>query len=528
MAGSNHYDVIVIGTGAGGGTLAWKLAQTGKQILLLERGSFLPREKDNWDSRAVFLDAKYKAHETWYDLNGRPFHPGIHYYVGGNTKVYGAALLRFRERDFGDLRHHGGVSPAWPIRYDDLEPFYTQAEHLYCVHGERGEDPTEPWASAPYKYPAVSHEPRIQELHDDLARIGRRPFHLPLGVKLDEERREQSECIRCQTCDGFPCLVNAKADAHVIAVRPALRQPNLTLLVNSKVVKLETDASGRSVKRVAVERDGKLEHYSGELVVLAAGAVNSAAILLRSANDRHRNGLANGSGVVGRHYMCHNNSILMAVSKRPNPTVFQKTLALNDFYFGDEDFDFPMGHIQMLGKSDMEMLKGEAPAFAPGMALDFLAKHAVDFWLTSEDLPDPENRVTLQPDGSIRLTYRENNLEGHKRLVKRLKSLLGDIGCESSLLPCSVYLGKKIPIGGTAHQCGTVRFGRDPKTSALDPNCKAHELDNLYVVDGSFFASSTAVNPGLTIMANALRVADHLIGRLGAHIETREPVAEVV
>jgi len=528
MADSNHYDVIIVGTGAGGGTLAWKLARTGKQVLLLERGGFLPREKANWDSKAVFLDGRYKADETWFDLDGRPFHPGIHYCVGGNTKVYGAALLRFRERDFARLGHHGGVSPAWPIGYGELEPYYTQAEHLYHVHGTRGEDPTEPWASAPYRHPAISHEPRIQELHDDLAGIGRRPFHLPVGVKLDERNRMESECIRCSTCDGFPCLVNAKADAHVIAVQPALGRPNVTLVVNAKVTRLETDAGGRTVTGVHVEREGRRERYSGEVVVLAAGAVNSAAILLRSASDRHPRGLANGSGVVGRHYMCHNNSILMAVSKRPNPTVFQKTLALNDFYFGDDGFDYPMGHIQMLGKSDMEMLKGEAPAFAPGLALDFLARHAVDFWLTSEDLPDPANRVTLDADGAIHLAYRENNLEGHRRLVKRLKGLLREIGCESSLLPCSVYLGKKIPIGGTAHQCGTVRFGTDPSSSALDVDCRAHEVDNLYVVDGSFFVSSTAVNPGLTIMANALRVGDHLIERLGSRVETREPVAQVV
>jgi choline dehydrogenase-like flavoprotein len=242
--------------------------------------------------------------------------------------------------------------------------------------------------------------------------------------------------------------------------------------------------------------------------------VNSAALLLRSANDRHREGLANGSGVVGRHYMCHNNSVLLAISRRPNPTVFQKTLGVNDYYFGAADFDFPLGHIQMLGKSDVEMLKEGAPAFAPRFGLDFMARHSLDFWLTSEDLPDPENRVVVGRDGEIQLHYTENNVEGHRRLVARLKGMLHEIGCDEHLLPCSVYLGKKIPIGGTAHQCGTVRFGRDPRTSALDVHCKAHELDNLYVVDASFFVSSTAVNPALTIMANALRVGDHLRKRL--------------
>lgn len=480
----------------------------------MERGGYLPREKDNWETRAVFTEGKYKAKETWRDKDGEEFHPGIHYYVGGNTKVYGAALLRFRRKDFGEIKHYGGISPAWPLGYEDLESYYTEVEHLYHVHGQRGVDPTEPPAGAPYRHPPVSHEPRVEELLDDLCRIGHRPFPLPIGILLDEANRVKSRCIRCDTCDGFPCLVDAKADTQVICVDPALEHPNVILLTHAYVTRLETSPSGREVTRVHVERNGAPEQYSANLVVVACGAINSSALLLRSAGDKHPNGLANSSGVVGRHYMCHNNSALLAISKRPNPTVFQKTLGLNDFYFGAEDWEYPLGHIQMLGKSNAEMLKGDAPSFAPGLALDFVAKHAVDFWMTSEDLPDPNNRVTLGPQGKIRLHYTENNNEAHKRLTAKLKGLLTKIGCEDRLLPCSVYLGKKIPIAGTAHQCGTIRFGRDPKTSALDVNCRAHDLDNLYVVDGSFFVSSTAVNPALTIMANALRVGDHLLERL--------------
>ncbi len=514
MSQENHYDVIIIGTGAGGGTLAYALAPSGKRILVLERGGYLPREKDNWDTRAVFTESKYKAHETWRDKDGKEFHPGIHYYVGGNTKVYGAALLRFRREDFGELRHHGGISPAWPIDYSILEPYYTQAEHLYTVHGEHGIDPTEPPSSAPYQYPPISHEPRIQKLFEDLRRIGRSPFPLPIGIMLDEQHREQSRCIRCDTCDGFPCLVDAKADAELACVRPATRNPNVTLRTQAFVQRLETNHSGRAISKVHVQRDGNTEEYSADIVVVACGAINSAALLLRSASDKNPNGLANSYGVVGRHYMCHNNSAFVAISKEPNPTLFQKTLGLNDFYFRSEDWDYPLGHIQMLGKSNAETFKGEAPFFTPGMALDVMAKHAMDFWLTTEDLPDPNNRVLIGKDGTIQLHYTENNTEGHSRLVSKLKKMLTKIGCEDRLIPCSVYLGKKIPIAGTAHQCGTVRFGRDPKTSALDVNCKAHDLDNLYVVDGSFFVSSTSVNPGLTIMANALRVADHLKERL--------------
>jgi len=514
MANSNHFDIIIIGTGAGGGTLAYHLAPSGKRILLLERGGYLPREKDNWDSRAVFVDNKYKAQVMWQDKGGKTFHPGIHYYVGGNTKVYGAALLRFRKEDFGEVRHHGGLSPAWPISFADLEPYYTKAEHLYHVHGEHGIDPTEPPASVPYPYPPVRHEQRIQELYEDLRRLGYHPFSVPLGLRLDEDHPERSACIKCNTCDGYPCLVNAKSDAQITCVDPALAHSNVTLLTHAYVTRLETSPSGREVTKIHVEHDGSPEEYSADIIVVSCGAINSAALLLRSANATHPKGLANSSDVVGRHYMCHNNSALLALSTRPNPTSFQKTLGLNDFYFRANDWDYPLGHLQMLGKSDLEQLRSGAPTFAPGMALDAMAKHSIDFWLTSEDLPDTNNRVTLDSKGEIILHYTENNLEGHKRLIAKLKELLNEIGCEHHLVPSSMYLGKKIPLAGTAHQNGTIRFGHDPKTSVLDMNCKAHDLDNLYVVDGSFFVSSTAVNPSLTIMANALRVGDLLKERL--------------
>ncbi len=506
----NHYDLIIIGTGAGGGTLAHALAPTGKRILVLERGPFLPQEKDNWDSRAVFTNARYNAHEIWIDKNGQSFHPGIHYYVGGNTKVYGAALLRMRPEDFGDLRHHGGISPAWPISYAQMEPFYTKAEHLYDVHGEHGVDPTEGPASAPYLFSPVRHEPRIQELSDDLEKIGHHPFPLPLGIRLIEKNKPFSKCIRCSTCDGFPCLLHAKSDAEMICIRPILKLPNVTLLTDTLVTQLQTDASGRRVSIVNAKRNGILEQYSADTVVVSCGAINSAALLLRSANEKHPHGLANSSDVVGRHYMAHNNSAFMAVSKNSNSTVFQKTLGLNDFYFATPDWEFPMGHIQMLGKTDGEILKGDAPQFVPKFVLDALARHAIDFWLCSEDLPDPNNRVLIDKQGHISLHYTPNNLEGHKRLTAKLKGLLNKINCHDVLFSRSAYLTKKIPIAGTAHQVGTVRFGTDPRTSALDINCKAHDLENLYVIDGSFFVSSSAVNPGLTIMANALRVADHL------------------
>ncbi len=513
----DRYDVIIIGTGAGGGTLAAALAPTGKKILLLERGDWIPREKQNWDPREAITRARYHARETWWDARGREFHPGTHYNVGGNTKFYGAALWRMREADFGELKHHGGVSPAWPLAYGDLEPWYTAAERMYQVHGQRGTDPTEPWASAPFPAPPVSHEPRIQRLHDEIRRCGYKPFPSPVGILLDEARPWASACIRCGTCDAFPCLVNAKSDAATLGVLPALRHPNVTLVTRAFAKRLETDASGRAVTRVLVERDGEELAYAGDLVVVAAGAVNSAALLLRSASDRHPDGLANGSGVVGRHYMCHNNSMLIALSREPNPTEFHKTFALCDFYFGDGEFDFPMGSVQLMGKAHPEVLAEGAPRGTPKKILALMASHGLPFWVISEDLPDPENRVRLGDGGRIEIHYRENNLEPHDRLKRKLKQIVSHAGCEEEhLIPTNLYIGGKIPIAGVAHQCGTVRFGRDPRTSALDPSCKAWELDNLYVVDASFFPSSSAVNPALTIMANALRVGAHLRERLGA------------
>jgi choline dehydrogenase-like flavoprotein len=514
----SSYDVVIVGTGAGGGTLARHLAPSGKRILLVERGDWLPREKQNWSAGAVFQENRYISPDTWYDGKGRAFQPQIHYFVGGATKFYGAALYRLRAEDFGELRHHGGVSPAWPISYDELEPYYTQAEQMYEVHGARGEDPTEPPSSAPYPFPAVSHEPRIQQLADDLEAAGYHPFHAPCGVRLDESDLPHSACIRCETCDGFPCLVHAKADAEVLGVRPALEHPNVELRTNAHVVRLETNEAGTSVTGVVVERDGGTETVSGDLVVLACGAANTARLLLVSASEKHPNGLANGSDQVGRNYMFHDSTAVLALSRDPNPTVFQKTLALNDFYFSSDDFDYPLGNIQMVGKSSAPMFRGEKPGetkLAPEWTLDRIARHAIDFWLSTEDLPSPENRVTVDGEGKLTLRYAETNVEAKKRLNAKLHSMIGSLGMESdNLFHRFAYMKNDIPVAGCAHQAGTCRFGTDPETSVLDVDCKAHELDNLYVADTSVFPSIGAVNPALTAMANSIRVGDRLLARL--------------
>ncbi len=512
------YDVIIIGSGAGGGTLAWHLAPSGKRILLIERGGWLPREPANWDASEVFVNNRYVSKETWYDRDDKPFQPGLHYFVGGATKMYGAALYRLRREDFREVRHHDGISPAWPISYEAMEPYYTKAEQQYQVHGARGEDHTEPPASAPYPFPAVTHEPRIQQLHDDLARAGYHPFHSPCGIMLNEASMPFSPCVRCEDCDGFPCLVHAKSDAEVLAVRPALQYPNLTLVTDTQVVKLNTNAAGTAVTEVVARHRGEPVTYTGGIVVVSCGAANSAKLLLLSASDKHPNGLANGSDQVGRNYMFHNSAAVLAISREPNPTKYQKTLGLNDFYFGMDGFPYPMGNIQMVGKSQGPMYKGEKPieaGLAPAWTLDRLARHAVDFWLSTEDLPRPDNRVTIDGDGTIKLSYTLNNQVPKQRLYAKLKSMLDHLGMDPHhLIPRNLYMKNEIGIGGVAHQAGTCRFGTDPTTSVLDSNCKAHELDNLYVVDTSFFPSIGAVNPALTAMANALRVGDHLLQRI--------------
>jgi choline dehydrogenase-like flavoprotein len=518
-----RYDVVIIGSGPGGATVALRLARTGKRILLLERGDYLPRERENWDSQAVFVDARYQAKETWYGSDGRTFHPGLHYFVGGNSKVYGGVLLRLRQRDFDEVRHADGISPAWPVKYDVFEPYYQAAEELYRVHGLRGEDPTEPPARSPYAYPPLRHEPRIAQLFDGLVREGHHPFHLPVGILLDERDGAvlpHSPCIRCNAFDGYPCLVNGKADAQVICVDPALSaHANLTLMTRSYVERLLTDGAGGAIAGVEVVRGGEHIIYAGDIVVVACGALSSALLLLRSANDKHPRGLANGSGLVGRNYMRHNNSVVLAISRTPNPTKFQKTLGLNDFYFDSDDWPYPLGHIQMVGKSDGVQIRGEAlPALLqhfPEQPFDWIAAHSLDFWLTSEDLPRPENRIYYDGD-RVMLDLTLNNMEGHQRLREKLRELCGRLEIHPHLFDRSLYLGQNIPIGGTAHQAGTLRFGDDPAVSVLDTNCKAHEIDNLYVADASFFPSIGAVNPTLTIIANALRVGDHIAERLGA------------
>ncbi|MBW4563955.1 MAG: GMC family oxidoreductase [Mojavia pulchra JT2-VF2] len=508
-----HYDVIIIGTGAGGGTLAYQLAASGKNILVLERGSFLPRKKTNWDSKQVLQKECYRTSEKWYDKDGKVINPVTHYYVGGNTKFYGGALFRLREQDFETVIHQGGISPEWPLKYQDFAPYYDQAEKLYEVHGKRGLDPTEPQASKDYPFPAINHEPYIEDIHYSLKDIDLHPFYLPLAIKLNEVNRHLSACIRCDTCDGFPCLINAKADADVNCIRPAITYTNLRLITEAKVVRLHTNASGNTVTGVEAEIAGQHQIFTGNIVVVACGAINSAALLLKSANDKHPNGLANSSNLVGRNYMAHNFAVVMTLSTKLNPTVFQKTLAVNDFYWGDQDFTYPMGSVQMLGNVNKDRIAAHAPPMMPSIIAETVANHSVAWLLVNEDLPDANNRVRVNGE-KIVIDYTNNNQEAFNRLIKRWVEVLKSIEQPQKPGQFSFCVPQKMTIKEVGHQCGTCRFGENPKTSVLDINCRTHDIDNLYVVDGSFFPSSAAVNPSLTIIANALRVGEHLLERM--------------
>ncbi|HWA64098.1 MAG TPA: GMC family oxidoreductase [Caulobacteraceae bacterium] len=526
------FDVVIVGSGAGGATLAQRLAPTGKKILILERGEHLPREAENWSPRAVFIQHRYRTQEKWYDKHGHAFTPNTHYWVGGNTTFYGAALMRLKKGDFEETQHAGGISPAWPISLADLAPYYAEAETLWQVHGHRGVDPTETGDEPPYAWPAVEHDPGIRALKSHWENQGWRPFALPIGVRLDAQHPVTSACIKCKTCGGYPCLLRAKCDARTVAIEPLLDAPNVTLLTGRKVVRLETDPTGKRVTEVVCETEHGEERWSGDIVAVAAGAAPTAALLLKSANAAHPNGLANGSDQVGRNYMFHTLTAMVSMTAAHCEITFPKTLAVNDFYWKDPrgGFDFPMGHIQLLEYMSGQTLEGEVsdwlpPALVPDTLSGALAERMLSMLVISEDLPHPDNRVRWTSDGRIHLDYEHNNLAGHERLVKTLDASLD--GFADRTHPISQHhfqMSTLLPLYGTAHQCGTVRFGHDPKSSVLDPNCKAHELDNLYVVDTSFFVTSAAVNPTLTTVANAMRVGDHLIERLGARTAAAPPV----
>ena len=512
---TNHYDIIIIGTGSGGSTMAYKLAPSGKRILILERGGFIPKEKENWDPHEVVTVGRYRPNDVWYDQDDKPFKPYIHYNVGGNSKMYGAALFRFRESDFETVQHFGGISPAWPFSYDVYESYYGQAEILYSTHGKAGIDPSEPWRKNGYPLPPLPYEPLIQDLEKNLHQLGLQPFPLPMGVRLPQDYTATEAPVMLENFDGFPDLTDSKADGQVMCLRPALMNRNVTLMTHAYVKQLQTDESGKVVNKVVVDIKGEEVIFSAGTVIVACGAVNSAALMLRSANDKHTNGLSNSSDQVGRNLMLHHNGCLVAFTKDMiNDCVFQKSLGLADFYHGADDSEFPLGEIQLMGRNDADTIMWLAEKIYPGKTYQELKQMTIDFWLTAEDLPSPENRVTLTEEGNIKVNYHRNNYTAYEKLKEKLKQVFVQLGELDDKYKDVQWAGYDLDISGMSHQNGTMRFGTDPGTSVLDLNCKAHDLDNLYVVDASFFPSCGAFNPSLTIAANALRVGDHLLNEV--------------
>lgn len=515
------YDIVIIGSGAGGASLAQRLAPSGKSILIIERGEHMPVEPENWSPKDVFIKNRYKADEKWRDRKGGRFRPNINYWVGGNTIFYGAALYRFRKRDFEKVSHHGGgVSPAWPISYDDLAPYYTEAETLWGVHGKRGADSTDDADAPPYAKPPLKHDPEIARLKSQLTTLGLHPFEMPIAVDREEDNPAASHCIRCRTCGGYPCLREAKSDGRKMVARAAAHD-RVELLTGARVTRLETDAAGRTVTSVVYEKDGGEQRVKGDIVVLAAGAINSAAILLASDGGKRSSALANRSDQVGRNYMFHTGSASLTFALKKVEADFPKTMAINDWYWGDPEggFDFPMGHVQGLEFLHGDVLRGQisnsVPSWLiPPVVADALGERILAFLIMTEDLPEARNRIRLTKDRKIRIDYWYNNLVAHKRLIGRFHHYMTKAGriCRC-LRGYEAQLDGVLPIYGTAHQCGTLRMGSDAKSSVVDRDCKAHDLDNLYVADTSVFVSSAAVNPALTCIANSLRVADIIAKR---------------
>ncbi|MEO5583512.1 MAG: GMC family oxidoreductase [Saprospiraceae bacterium] len=512
------YDIIIIGTGAGGATLAYKLAPSGKKILILERGEFLPKEIENWNPREVYTKGRYRTNEKWKDKAGNLFAPFTHYWVGGNTKMYGAALLRLREIDFKAREHFDGISPAWDLLYKDFEPWYGEAEHLYSVHGIKGTDPTEPPSSTSFPFPSLPVEESIQEIWTDMEKVGLRPSTIPIGVRLPQDKSDSKGNQHLSLFDGYPDPTEAKADAHVVSIQAALKYENVHILTGRKVEKLITTTDGKRVTSLSTIYNNTEEIYEADTIIVSAGAINSAALLLKSRNQLHPQGLGNSSGLLGKNLMLHNNGTIVAISPRKNTAIFQKSILLTDFYHGSDETNYPLGSVQLMGKTDPDTLKEEIEELHLNgihknqygeIDLDYYTNHSVDFFITAEDLPRSTNQV-IYDNGHIQLDYTPNNLKAYQGLKAKLIDILDQIGMKHSHSKDTVYAGFKLGVSGVSHQSGTCKFGADPSTSVLDLNCKMHDLDNVYVVDTSFFPSSGAVNPALTAMANALRIGAHL------------------
>lgn len=489
-------DILVIGTGMGGGIISRALTESGRRVLIAERGHRLPSEPQNWDATEVFLKNRYKNAGTWVDAKNSKFSPGVHYYVGGNTKVYGASLIRFREFDFEEFQMPDGISPAWPFSYRELEPYYAKAEKYLRVRGKKGDDAFDPYRSDDYAFEPLEHDAYMENFSKKLKKQGLHPYHASMGVDFGHG----GSCIRCITCDGYPCKIGAKNDAETCGVNPALATGNAQLLTGCDITKLIHDESGKYVIAAQGSINSEPIEIKAKYFVLSGGAANSAQLLLRSRSNLHPNGLANSSGQVGKNWMVHNATFMVGFNPfKRNTTNFQKTLSFNDWYQKNEG-GYPIGNVQMLGRLNWQIFKAVKP-YLPKVVLKWFASRTIDLYLESEDLPDNYNRVELAEDGGIRIFWKQNNMKVHKTLIKKTRRALRKAGYP-------FVITQTMGIETNSHQCGTVVAGKDSKSSVLNEFCKAHDMENLYVVDSSFFPSSAAANPALTIAAQAIRVAE--------------------
>lgn len=485
--------VIIIGSGMGGATLAAALAPTGRSILILERGEHMSASSQDRDADAIFRRGVFRPDEMWLDGADTPFSPGNYYNVGGNSKFYGATLIRYRAADFDVVRHDGGPTQGWPISYDTLEPDYQAAEQLYRVRGDATQDPTEPFHSGAYPFLPVPHEPDIAKLGSRLTAAGLRPSSIPLGVDIDRWLAAGQT-----TWDAFPDTCGGKMDAETCGLKVALAHPNVTIRTGCRAIRFET--RGNVISGVVVRNGDGIETLRAPVIVLSAGAVQSAALLLASANDNFPTGLANASDQVGRNFMNHNCSAVLALHPLwRNRAVYQKTLMLNDYYLGSDTAP-PLGNVQMLGKITGPILA--ANTNLPRWLTHLIAARSFDFYAMSEDLPGPDSRVTLK-DGQVRLDWRRSNWETHLRLVAKLKRTLRKIGFP-------IVLARPFDRRTPSHQCGTARMGTDPASSVVDTYCRSHDHRNLFIVDASVLPTSAAVNPALTVAALALRAGRHI------------------
>ncbi|MCP9848556.1 GMC oxidoreductase [Cyanobium sp. Morenito 9A2] len=493
------YDLIVIGTGAGGGTLAGALAECGKSVLVLERGGAMDLSDQNVADVELVRNSRYHPGEQWFGTDGDPFPPQMIYALGGNSKIWGGVLERLREQDFAPQRHLDGSSPGWELSYADLAPHYDRAERLYHVHGRRSVDPTEPPRTGDYLHPPRSIEPVLESLRADLARQGVTAYDLPISWSASP--------------------LDPSGDAERFGVDVAELSAQVTLRTGARVIRLHVNPSGREVKGVQAEIDGQNWLFTGHVVVLAAGAVNSAALLLRSCNDQHPEGLANGSGQVGRNLMKPQLSSILQLAAHPDSGRYGPGLGINDYYWGDKNVSVPLGQIRNGGGVLQDPLFAESPPLLslvtrllPNSLLEQLAVRTVSWWASSGVRPDPANRVSLRGEG-LQITYTPNNREAHDRLVYRWLSTIKALEADPAttvVRAFPLHPRGESPLAVLGFACGTVRMGSDPTRSVVDLQGRSHQLVNLYVADASVFPTCPAVGPALTVIALALRLAEHL------------------